>query len=180
MTIVCILLIGMFLTGCKKENDEQISDGTVTNIDGNVYKTVKIGKQWWMAENLKTTRYRNGEEIINITDPIQWGALVIGAYCWYNNDISNKGPYGALYNWNAVMDDRNLAPVGWHIPTDEEWTTLSTTLGGESVAGGKLKEAGFSHWNAPNTGATNESGFTVLPNGYCYGPFFNLEQGASF
>jgi len=169
------------MLSCRKKSEPSSTDPTtLTDIDGNVYKTIRIGNQLWMSENLKVTRYRNGDEIPNIIDPVEWGYFTEGAYCWYNNDISNRGTYGALYNWNAVMDKRNLAPSGWHIPSDAEWTILSTFLGGDSIAGGKMKESGFSHWRSPNTGATNESGFTALPHGYCYGPFFNLGQGSGF
>jgi uncharacterized protein (TIGR02145 family) len=139
---------------------------TVTDIDGNVYNTVTIGTQVWMAENLKTTKYRNGEAIPHITDNTTWYNLTTGAYYNYNNNTSYGAVYGKLYNWFAVTDSRNIAPTGWHVPTDAEWTTLTTYLGGESVAGGKLKEAGTSHWASPNTGATNETGFTALPCGY--------------
>lgn len=137
----------------------------VTDIDGNVYHTVIIGTQTWMVENLKTTRYRNGAVIPNVTDNASWAALTTGACCDYNNTPSNSVTYGKLYNWYAVNDSRNIAPAGWHVPTDAEWTTLTNYLGGESVAGGKLKETGTAHWTAPNTGATNETGFTALPGG---------------
>ena len=140
--------------------------GTVTDIDGNVYNTVTIGTQCWMAENLQTTRYRNGDPIPNVTDNIAWGALTTGAYCWYNNDAATyQADYGALYNWYTVADSRNVCPTGWHVPTDTEWATLTTFLGGENVAGGSLKETCFNHWNSPNTGATNLTGFTALPGG---------------
>jgi uncharacterized protein (TIGR02145 family) len=142
-----------------------VETNTVTDIDGNIYHTVTIGTQVWMVENLKTTKYRNGDPIPNVTGNA-WAALTTGAYCWYNNDAATyKATYGALYNWYAVADSRNIAPTGWHVPTDAEWTTLTTFLGGESVAGGKLKETGTNHWTSPNTGATNETGFTALPGG---------------
>ena len=144
----------------------ELSGGTVTDIDGNVYHTVKIGTQEWMIENLKTTKYRNGAPIPNVTIDASWAALSTGAYCWYGNDATKKASYGALYNWYAVADSRNIAPVGWHVPTDNEWNTLTTYLGGERVAGGKLKETGTSHWLTPNTGATNSSGFKAKPGGY--------------
>jgi uncharacterized protein (TIGR02145 family) len=137
---------------------------TVTDIDGNVYKTVKIGDQWWMAENLKVTHYRNGEYIPNPTGNLDWSRLT-GAYCDYNNDINQVPVYGRLYNWYAVTDTRNLAPTGWHVPTDSEWQILIDYLGGDAVAGGKMKEVGTSHWFDPNTGATNESGFSAVPAG---------------
>ncbi|MBL7124087.1 MAG: fibrobacter succinogenes major paralogous domain-containing protein, partial [Actinobacteria bacterium] len=145
----------------------------VTDIDGNVYHTVTIGTQVWMVENLKVTHYRNGDPIPNVTDGTQWESLKTGAYCSYNNDVNNAITYGSLYNWYAVNDSRNIAPEGWHVPTNAEWETLEMYLGG-SVASGKMKETGITHWNSPNTGATNESGFTALPGGYrdYYGPFY--------
>lgn len=138
----------------------------VTDYDGNRYHTVVIGTQTWMLENLKVTHYRNGDPIPNITDDSEWLNLTNGAFCWYNNDIDNKTVFGALYNWNAVSDSRNIAPVGWHVATDSDWTTLTNYLGGENVAGGKLKEIGLSHWKSPNTEATNSTGFTALPGGF--------------
>jgi len=137
----------------------------VVDIDGNVYAVVKIGNQWWMAENLKVTHYRNGDAIPNVTDDTKWSNLTNGAYCNYDNDYNNAVTYGSLYNWYAVTDSRKIAPAGWHIPTNEEWQTLVDYLGGSSVAGGKMKESGTSHWDSPNTGATNESGFSALPSG---------------
>jgi uncharacterized protein (TIGR02145 family) len=156
--------------------------GTVTDIDGNVYQTVKIGDQWWMAENLKVTHYRNGDTIPNVTDPSAWNVLTTGAYCAYDNNIANVAVYGRLYNWFAVDDSRNMAPAGWHVPTDAEWQTLVDYLGGGAVAGGKMKEAGTAHWANPNTGATNESGFTGLPGGGRggNGPYSGLGNGAGF
>lgn len=142
------------------------SEVTVTDIDGNVYNTVTIGNQVWTEENLKVTRFRNGDPITNVTGATTWKGLTTGAYCWYNNDIANKGIYGALYNWYAVSDARNIAPVGWHVPTDAERLALDTYLGGSSVVGGQLKEEGTTHWTTPNTGATNTSGFTGVPAGY--------------
>jgi uncharacterized protein (TIGR02145 family) len=142
--------------------------GTMTDQDGNTYKTITIGTQTWMAENLRTTKWRNGGAIPipYVTDDNEWENLTYGAYCNYNNDAKYTPVYGRLYNWFAVNDSRNLAPAGWHVPSDDEWTTLAFYLGGVSVAGGKLKETGTSHWFSPNTGATNETGFTALPGGY--------------
>jgi uncharacterized protein (TIGR02145 family) len=143
--------------------------GSVTDIDGNTYKTVKIGKQWWMAENLATTTYKDGTPIANVIDPIEWGNLTTAAYCWYGNDeTSYKDTYGGLYNFYAVETGK-LCPDGWHVPSDEEWYMLVYEVGGPSVSGGKLKEAGYEHWLDPNTGATNDFGFTGLPAG-CKGP----------
>lgn len=132
--------------------------------DGNIYNVIKIGGQFWMAENLKTTRYKDGKSIANVTDGTKWAALTTPAYCWYDNKINNKNIYGALYNWYTVKTGK-LCPAGWHVPSDDEWTTLTDYLGGVTVAGGKLKETGTSHWASPNTGASNESCFTALPGG---------------
>jgi uncharacterized protein (TIGR02145 family) len=162
LTFAALALFLFF--SCKKDNsdtDPPQDNGSVTDIDGNVYQTVKIGKQVWMAENLKVTKYRNGDSIPDETITNAWGSLRTGAYCnairWEIN--------GRLYNWYAADDSRNLAPVGWHIPSDAEWTTLTTFLGGLSVAGGKLKEKGLTNWRTPNAGANNSSGFTALPGG---------------
>ena len=139
--------------------------GFVTDIDGNIYHTVIIGPQVWMVENLKTTKYRNGINIPNITDDISWYNLETGAYCDHGNIPSNSDLYGRLYNWYVVIDSRNICPTGWHVPSDDEWSLLITYLGGSYVAGGKLKEIGTTHWRDPNTGADNSSGFTALPGG---------------
>jgi uncharacterized protein (TIGR02145 family) len=134
------------------------------DFDGNVYDLVTIGTQTWMKQNLKTTHYKNGTTIPNVTSNSAWNVLTSGAYCDYDNTPVNSLTYGRLYNWYAV-NTGNLCPTGWHLPTDAEWTTFTTYLGGESIAGGKLKEAGLAHWNSPNTEATNETGFTALPGG---------------
>jgi len=136
---------------------------TVKDIDGNSYHTVVIGSQVWMVENLKTTRYRNGDAIPNVADGTKWAGLTTGAYCNYSNDVNNGKKYGRLYNWYAVSDSRNIAPLGWHVATDAEWKTLISCLGGASAAGGKLREAGKAHWIASI--ADNKSGFTALPGG---------------
>jgi len=160
-------LLLILTNSCEKEdNSNPLVYGTVIDIDGNTYKTITIGTQTWMAENLKTSKYRNGDPIPNVTDGAEWASLTSGAYCWYNNDgTANKDIYGALYNWFTLSDSRNIAPVGWHVPTDADWTILTNYLGGESVAGGKMKELGTTHWNSPNTNATNEVGFTAQPGG---------------
>jgi uncharacterized protein (TIGR02145 family) len=159
----------------------------VYDIDGNVYNTVTIGTQTWMVENLKTTKYNDGTAIPNITVDALW-AVFTGAYCDYSNTPANSITYGRLYNWYAVDNNvatkvasnggKNVCPSGWHVPSDAEWTTLTTFLGGESVAGGKLKETGTTHWWTPNTGATNETGFTALAGGYRSnnGSFLNIRM----
>lgn len=140
--------------------------GTVTDIEGNVYKTKAIGTQTWMAENVKTTHFNNTNmiPIQNVTSSQTWTYSHPAAYCWYNNDIANKDTYGALYNWYAVASG-NLCPTGWHVPTYDEWTTLMNYLGGWGVVDGKLKESGTGHWKSPNINANNSSGFTALPGG---------------
>lgn len=143
-----------------------VPDSPVSDIDGNVYKTVKIGNQIWMAENLKVTKYRNGNTIPNVTDYTSWANLTSGAYSDFFNDPNIGVIYGHLYNFYTVLDNRQLCPTGWHIPSDAEFTTLTNFLGGESVAGGKLKEVGTNHWNSSNIGADNISGFTGLAGGW--------------
>ena len=140
----------------------------VTDIDGNTYLPVTICNQTWTKSNLNVSHYRNGDVIPQVTDPTAWANLTTGAWCYYNNDPANGAIYGKLYNWYAVNDPRGLAPQGWHVPTDAEWTILANCLGGESIAGGQMKESGFAHWLSPNTDATNSSGFTALPGGYRY------------
>jgi uncharacterized protein (TIGR02145 family) len=144
---------------------------TVSDNDGNIYNTITIGTQIWMAENLKVTKYQNGDPIPNITDSTQWSNSATGAYCNYDNDVNKGNAYGRLYNWCAVSDSRNLAPTGWHVASDAEWTKLTDYLGA-MVAGNKIKESGTIHWISPNYG-TNESGFTALPGGArdIYGKF---------
>jgi len=150
----------------QRINELESQPGIVKDYDGNLYTTVKIGNQVWIAENLKTTHYANGDaipdgtgagDISGETDPEYWFA--------YNDDLNNVSTYGRLYTWYTVTDPRNVCPDGWHVPSFAEWTQLTDYLGGNSVAGGKMKETGTSHWNSPNTTATNESGFTALPAG---------------
>jgi uncharacterized protein (TIGR02145 family) len=138
--------------------------------------TIVIGTQQWMSKNLDVSFYRNGDPIPQVTDPAAWEGLTTGAWCYYSNDPIQGNKHGKLYNWYAVNDPRGLAPQGWHIPSDAEWTTLATTLGGSSVAGGKMKEPGTLNWTTPNTGADNNSGFAGLPGGYVngFGSFSNV------
>jgi uncharacterized protein (TIGR02145 family) len=164
----------VFCTDCDSSGQPQFFNGTrwcnmlggsasgllAANLPG-----VMICNQIFTSENLSVTRYRNGDTIPKITGGLDWQNAGYGAWCWYNNDSANYWQYGRLYNWYAVNDPRGLAPQGWHVPTDDEWTTLGTCLGGASLAGGAMKETGYTHWNSPNTGATNSSGFTGLPGG---------------
>ncbi len=152
-----------------------ISTSSLIDADGNNYSTIAVGNQVWMAENLRVTHYRNGDAIPNETNSTTWSGLTSGAYCWYDNDPANKTTYGALYNWYTVDDSRGLCPYGWHVPTDTEWSTLTTYLGGVGVAGGKMK-ATSDLWTSPNLDATNISNFSGLPGGYRYnsGTFDNI------
>ena len=154
---------GSDMTFTTTGGSSQVTDG-----DGNVYNTVTIGSQVWITESLKTTKYNDGTAIPNVIDNTAWSSNTSGAYCDYSNTSSYSSTYGRLYNWYAITsaNPKNVCPTGYHVPTDAEWTTLITSLGGEAVAGGKLKETGTTHWLAPNTAATNESGFTALPGGY--------------
>ena len=176
--IIVVLLFELSLTLLQAQ--------TVNDIDGNVYKTVKIGNQIWMAENLKTTKYNDGTAIPLVTDNAAWInrdsiALTTPAYYWYDNDSTYKNTYGALYNGFAVKTGK-LCPTDWHVPTDAEWSELTTYLGGEDVAGGKLKETGTDHWQSLNKGATNETGFTALPGGYrtMNGKFYYINGGSGW
>jgi len=148
------------------------SNTSVTDIDGNVYQTVSIGNQCWMKENLKTSKYRNGDPISTGLSNTQWQNTTTGAYAIYDNNAGNDTTYGKLYNWYAVTDSRNLCPAGWHVSSHTEWSTLENFLGGVTAAGGKMKTT--TGWQSPNTGATNESGFSGLPGGYrdIYGSYF--------
>ena len=146
--------------------DSIYNTDSVVDLDGNVYRTVKIGAQIWLAQNLKTTRYNTGIEIPLVEDSSSWGSLKTAAYCWYGKDSANyEKDYGKLYNWYAV-NSVDLCPAGWHVPSEEEWLELINSLGGKNSGGGKLKETGFEHWPSPNTGATNEVGFTALNGGF--------------
>lgn len=142
---------------------------TITDYDGNIYNTATIGSQVWLQQNLKTSHYRNGDLIPNVTNGSSWSILTTGARCYYNNDsVSYSAVYGTLYNFYAASDLRGICPAGFHLPTEQEWTTLVDYLGGHNLAGGKMKETGTTYWQTPNTGATNLSGFSALGTGYRY------------
>jgi uncharacterized protein (TIGR02145 family) len=169
---ISIVSTFIFISGCEKKEDNLITD-----IDGNKYHTVTIGNQIWMVENLRTTRYSNGDTILEVIDPNQWSKLTIAACCYYhdyaylilqNHDIYQTiQTYGRLYNWYAVTDNRKIAPMGWHVATVDDWNTLINYAGGKDVAAGKLKEIGTKHWGTPDDKATNDYGFTALPGGIC-------------
>lgn len=182
--IVCLINSKWYCLSylCQETTSPQtiINENPVTDIDGNVYKTVRIGNQIWMAEDLKVAHYRNGDPICNIERSVNLSKLTSGAWCYNNSIFENETKHGNLYNWFAVTDSRDIAPYGWHIPTYTEWTNLVTYLGGESVAGDKLREAGVKHWESPNAGATNKSGFTALPGGARSHNLFDITRSAGF
>lgn len=189
ISVVILLMLSIFLIhSCKKEDvqlpseiifNSNLSYGTLTDIDGNAYKTITIGTQIWIAENLKTTRYFNGTNIPLVNTTSKWDALSITdkAYCWQSDNLIYKDVYGALYTWGAAMNGdtssdsipskvQGVCPTGWHLPSNAEWAELKNYLG--DYAGSKMKEAGTTHWQSSNEGATNESGFTGLPGGMRY------------
>lgn len=139
-------------------------NGSLSDINGNVYNVVKIGNQWWMVDNLVTNRYNDGECIPYVSDSLTWAQLVSPGYCFYDNDENTNRAYGALYNWYTV-NTQKLCPVDWKVPSDADWTELTDYLGGLSIAGGPLKEVGNEHWEAPNAEATNLTGFSALAIG---------------
>ncbi len=165
---ICGVIPGIFfiiLFSCTREDK---SPEPLIDIEGNIYKTVRIGEQLWMAENLKATMYNDGEKISLITDASEWRNSTKPGYCWYNNDeSSNKDTYGALYNAFTVNTGK-LCPTGWHVPEMEEFQKLEEFIADTITPGGKLKETGFDHWLAPNTGADNRSGFTARGAGIRY------------
>jgi uncharacterized protein (TIGR02145 family) len=181
LSILKVMVVGSLLlsNGCSK--DEKDPD-PVIDIEGNIYKTRKIGSQIWMAENLKATKFNDGVEITLTEDTHGWGSSSSPGYCWYFNDAGTfKDIYGALYNGYAVSQG-NLCPAGWHIPAKQEWLTLREFLGDTAKAGGKMKETGTAHWLAPNKGADNSSGFNALPAGirYLEGTFASESSYTSF
>lgn len=190
-----ILIFGIFcmvLGSCKKNGEnpvnrmnnlaninfnQNLTYGTMTDQEGNIYKTITIGTQVWMAENLRTTKYRNGDNIPQVKSNDTWKNLTTGAYCNYNNtkNLDTIATFGRLYNYYAVTDGRNIAPEGWHVPTDSDWNVLISYLGdgslerGDSIAGAYLKEAGDLHWavySDANPIVDNRSGFTAIPAGW--------------
>ena len=165
--IIPSILMGLLLLpiySCKK-NDQPTPSNTVADIEGNVYHTVTIGSQVWMVENLKVSKYTDGTAIPLVTDNTAWGNLTTAGYCWYNNDAANKNIYGSLYNWYTINTFK-LCPNGWHVPSVDDWATLTSFIAGTHAAGGKLKETGTTHWQSPNTAATDEYSFKALPGGW--------------
>lgn len=185
---VILLILSIFLIHMCKKDEGNIRYKNVRDINGNVYKTVSIGTQLWMAENLKTTRYNDGTDIPLITDNTDWTNLTTPGYCWYNNDeLTNKDTYGALYNWFTVNTGK-LCPAGWHVPDSTEWLVLRDNWGGWQFGGGPNKASGTIEgedglWYSPNEGATNQSGFSAIPAGsrfYLDGTFYGAGEEGMF
>lgn len=175
-----LIFLILFLTSCGPNPGKDRSGSVVNDIDGNEYNTVTIGTQVWMSEDLKVTRYNDGTPIPQVTRNEDWASLTTPAFTWYNNDDTNREEYGALYNWHAVQTGK-LCPEGWRVPSDEDWIELISAYESNSKAGGALKEEGTDHWRSPNSGATNESGFTALPGGYrSYNGTFNLLRASGY
>jgi uncharacterized protein (TIGR02145 family) len=182
------ILLLIFQSSCKKEDAVvPIKAPDLADANGNTYATVTIGSQLWMKENLKTSKYRNGDPITTNLSDTAWALTTAGAYSINDNNPQNDTIYGKLYNWYAVADPRGLCPAGWHVPSDGEWTILENFLDGASVAGGKMKstgtiQAGTGLWYSPNTESTNSSGFTGLPGGFrnYVGGYFNVGFYASW
>ena len=173
LSLLIVAGVGFLFSSCASK---KIGGRTVKDIDGNKYTSVIMGEQEWLRENLRTTRYNDGTPIPNVTGLEEWANTESPAYVWYDNDISNKNPYGALYNWQAVGSRTDLCPAGWRVATDDDWKTFEAFLGMTpeeiegtgmrgTIEGGKLKETGTRHWYEPNEGATNEYGFTAIPSG---------------
>ncbi len=186
---IIFISVLLLFTACSQKT------GTMTGNDGKVYKTVKIGNQVWMAENLRETLYRDRTAVHMVQDSLEWTVLLTGAYCQYHDDEKNAGLYGFLYNWHAVTHSANLAPPGWRMPSDLDWKELEIFLGMERAetdrqswrgaiakSGGKMKAEGAELWQQPNDEASNSSGFTALPGGYRNekGQFRNLRRSALF
>lgn len=184
--IVLVSAISLFCS-CKKSDQVETpstpntSKDTVSDIDGNVYRTVKIGNQVWMAENLRVTRYNNGDSITNPLDDVSWKFSYVGAWSNYVNAPFLDTVYGKLYNWYVISDPRGIAPKGWRVPSATDWQILIDSLGGKDSAGGKLKEVSLL-WQQPNP-ATNESRFSARPGGFRegrYGYFDGMVRYGTF
>jgi uncharacterized protein (TIGR02145 family) len=168
--------VGTGPTDSSSYYNPNLTYDSIIDIIGNNYKTIKIGAQVWMAENLRTTKYNDGEPIPLVTDNTAWSSLTTSGYSWYNNDRTRYENYGAIYNWYAVSG--KLCPIGWRVPSYDDYNDLLNSLGSDMEEGGRMKEAGISHWYSPNIGATNSSGWTGLPGGFRKndGSFVNLHS----
>jgi uncharacterized protein (TIGR02145 family) len=165
--------------GAPSVHNSDVVHGTMTDQQGNIYRTVQYGSQVWMAENLKTSIYRNGQEISIASSNTEWAALTTGAWAYPGGGSSTNCMYGKLYNYFAVMDSRNICPVGWHVPTQSEWDIM---INYTDASASLLKSAGTTYWSSPNTGATNSLGFSALPAGYrsAAGSYTNVNSYSYF
>lgn len=167
---IFLTLVSVFVFSCEDEKDivynisPWVNYGSLTDIEGNIYRSIAIGNQTWMVDNLTTTKFNDGTGIPRVKDAGVWDNLTGPGCCWQNNDTARKVTYGVLYNWYSVNTGK-LCPKGWHVPSEAEWNELINFLGGESVAGGKLKETYYSHWRTPNSEASNITHFRALPGG---------------
>lgn len=167
-----LFIAALILSGCDKKDypdtvyglNPWVEYGSMTDQDGNIYKTILIGNQTWMAKNLKTLKLNDGTPISVVSDTAAWYNLTTPGCCWQKNDPIRKTTYGVLYNWYTVKTGK-LCPKGWHVPDDTEWTILTDYLGGPNIAGASLKETGFRHWISPNEGASDASHFSAFPGG---------------
>jgi uncharacterized protein (TIGR02145 family) len=173
--------------GLQGVHNETVTYGTVSDFDGNVYKTINVNGREWMAENLNVGHFQNGDQIFIVEENNGWAGSILQPYsCYYDNIAASACPYGRIYNFYAVTDPRELCPVGWHVPDNGEWALLGDAFGGSSVAGGALKTVGTLDdtglWYTPNTNATNASGFSAVPGGYRsqYGVFTQMSFGAYY
>ena len=185
-TITSLLVLAIGITSCSNEETKTQNNTASRPTVPVMANEVQIGNQIWMTKNLNVSRYRNGDPIPQVqqSEAIEWENLTTGAWCYFKsgNVIADVRIHGKLYNWYAVNDPRGLAPVGYHIPTEAEWDTLINFLGGGNVAGGKVK-AISPLWRSPNEGATNTSGFTAVPGGFCdsySGSFYNIQFSADW
>lgn len=178
-----VLILILVLQSCKKEEEFNVPFTQVVDADSNVYNVVIIGNQAWLKENLRTTRYNDNTAIPEISDAVVWANLSTPGRCTYNNTINQDTivEYGRFYNWYAVNSGK-LCPKGWHVPSYDEWSALINNLGGENIAGGKLKEMGLEHWVSPNTDADNSSGFNAIPGGVrlSNGNFFDIGYSSNW
>ena len=177
----------LIVPGISAANNNGVGPNEIVDAEGNVYSIVTIGTQTWMAENLRTSKYCNGENIPLISNTNSWATATTPGYCLYGSDFANDSLWGKLYNWYATSDSRNICPCGWHVPTDDEFTTMTDFLGTEAFAGGKMKvpgvlEDGTGLWTIDNYGATNESGFSAIPGGgrLSNGSYTGMYQSAWF
>lgn len=188
MRKIKFLVLGLLIFGCTEKEDpnsqlpENPEFGEIADIEGNKYKTVKIGSQIWMTENLRVTKFSNGDNIPNVSNNKDWENIKSPGWSYQNNNQLNDAIHGKLYNWYVANDSRNCCPQGWRVPDENDFGLLANFLGGETIAGGKLKQTGNLTWFPPNTGATNETGFNGLPSAYRYefGRFDDLGYGGGF